>query len=162
MNQITGWAPVTYGDVSVEVTVRLLRIGSAGGYSGLGLLLRATGSDQTAPTHFVEFTVDELGHWFLARSDGDSGSANQAYHVIAGDFSTAIHTQDGAANQLLALLRGNRASCYVNGHFMGAYDLGPGPANGHAGVILDDASAQAAYAEFTVYQAPPPGPLGLG
>ncbi|HEX8035703.1 MAG TPA: hypothetical protein VF510_17730, partial [Ktedonobacterales bacterium] len=110
------WTTFEHGDAAVEVTTR--QIGTTDS-DGVGLALRANenGSDM------VVFYVDSAGYWQLLNYHfvDSNPSHNHNWSFLDGGHSKAIHTGNGAVNQLLVLMRRDQYVCYINGHMVEVY-----------------------------------------
>jgi hypothetical protein len=128
----------TYGDVAVEVTAA--QRGTAEN-DGVGILARVTESQDDR----IAFVVMPSGDWWIARFHYTTGNPEDDWTFLYDGYSSAIHTGDGAQNQLLMILRGAVYYCFVNGRYLGSFhDYGPTLNAGHYGVFTD----------FAVYPAP--------
>lgn len=127
--------PGIYGDVAVEVTVRLLGHQSPDDlYDSFGLLLHNDGFERNG----VSFDISPDGMW----------SIDPVPNVFAA--SSAIRTAPGAINRLAVILRGHQDLLYVNNQFVGIYQ-DSGPTNGPLGFFAETDTASAAFTDFTVY-----------
>lgn len=142
---LSAWPTPTFGDVAIEVSVSQQPANYT--FTGAGLLLRA----DDATRRIVVFTITPDGSWRLStgRYDDDSSSSSIAH----GD-SDAIHKGSDATNRLSAMLRGASCTLFVNGQFLGTYDIGD-PSTGHVGIYASGDVQQAAFTNFAVYPAPP-------
>lgn len=128
-------APGTYGNVAVEVTVRLLGQQSPDDhYDSFGLLLHNDGFELSG----VSFDISPDGIW----------SIGPLSNVFAA--SSAIHTAPGAPNRLTVILRGQQDILYINNQFVGLYEAS-GPTTGPLGFEAETDTASAAFTDFTIY-----------
>ncbi len=148
-----------YGDMAVEVTVRLS--GQATDHSGAGLIAHSAsaGADE------VVFYVNPFnGSWSLAHYVYNAAHPDTSWHDLASGRSTAIHRGVGAGNTLLALARGDMIVLYINGRFVGSYSAQdrlsdnyfenlnlPLVHTGSVGVYDNDGANVARFNDFTVY-----------
>jgi hypothetical protein len=128
-------APGIYGDVAVEVTVRLLGKQSPDDqYDTFGLLLHSDGSVLDG----ISFNIDPGGNW----------SIGPLLNTFA--YTKAINTAPGAANRLAVIMRGQQHILYVNNQFVGLYQ-GTGPASGPLGFEAETDTASAVFTDFIIY-----------
>lgn len=147
---LAAWPAPTFGDVVVEVAVAQEQTSYT--FTGAGLALCADG----ATRRMVVFTVTPDGSWRLSSVRYDDGYDDDS--SIAHGDSDAIHKGDGATNRLYAMLRGSWCTLFINGQFVGSYDLGVSRP-GHAGVYSGGDVRSAMFTNFAVYPAPPQSPL---
>lgn len=165
-SNVTALAPGAYENIAVEVTVRQngLVPRTTGPddrpyepVDGAGLAFWANGNEE------MVFTVSPTdGSWELGEtSDYGTGSVS----VFSNDYgvSSAVHTGDGASNDLLVLVRGQVILMYVNGSLVGTYTRlfrDPNHVSGdQVGLFLVDGATTGQYTNFAVYQVKPPSSL---
>lgn len=141
---IGSWAPGSYGDAAVEVTAR--QTGSADN-DGVGLVVRA----DDASASMLVFAVNNTGNWMFYEYHTVDGAAR--WSPIDDGQTTFASTGDGAANQLLLLMRGSSYLYYINDHLVGSFtdDFISTPHAGHAGVFVLNSATQGAFTGFSVY-----------
>ncbi len=144
------WPAPTFGDAVVEVTVAQEQISYT--LTGAGLVLRA----DDATRRMVVFTITPDGSWRLSSVRYDAGY-NDSSSIAQGD-SDAIHRGNDATNRLSAMLRGSWCTLFINGQFVGSYDLGVSRP-GYAGVYSGGDVQRAAFTDFADYPVSPPSPL---
>lgn len=135
--------PFVYKDVVVEVTVR-----QHGGpdYVGAGLVLHTDANGLGG----VEFTISASGMWEVSHYGVPVESASQItqFSFQGSDF---VNKRDGAPNRVTIIMHGSRYLCYVNGHFLGAYQ-DPFATPGHVGVHNDSVGGLiAVFNDFATY-----------
>jgi len=137
-----------YGDVAVEVTAE--QRGTAEN-DGVGILARVTESQDDR----IAFVVMPSGDWWIARYHYTKDNAPEDWTNLDYGYSSAIHTGDGAQNQLLVILRGPAYYCFVNGRYLGSFrDYGPPLSAGHYGVYMNTSVVESIFTDFAVYPAP--------
>lgn len=136
-------APGSYGDDTVEVTVRLLGKESSYGQSSdrLALLLH---SDSTEAG--IMFQISPNGDWSIGRPDDEYKDKAQTYL----HHTSAIHTAPGAYNRLTVIMRANQYICFVNNQFVGIYQDSGSPV-GPIGLDVETDTASVAFTDFTIY-----------
>lgn len=168
-DQTAQWtiSPV-YGDVAVEVTVKLAK--PAATDSGAGLILR---SDYPKSDFVVFFVSPDNGSWSLDHYHYVDISVNpdKSWHSLDDGYSSFIHRGDGAANTLLALTRGDVILLYINGHFIASYSAqnryndnyyyGNPPLlhDGYVGVYDNQGATVVRFNDFSVYPVKSPPSL---
>lgn len=135
MNTPTLTTPGIYGDVAVEVTVRLLgQEAPDESYDTFGLLLHNDGFELNG----VSFGISPDGIWSIDPTSDVYASSN------------AIHTALGTSNRLTVILRGHQDILYINNQFVGIYQAS-GPTTGPLGFFAETYTASAAFTDFTIY-----------
>jgi hypothetical protein len=141
-------------DVAVEATVaqrgRPASTSSSAGYDGVGLILRraADGRD------FVVFFIHEEDFWSLARYHYVFGASDADWTGLGYGFSHSIIEGDGVGNRLLVMARGATYYCWVNEHYLGAYqDHGVTLHGEREGFYMNVSSVEGIFSDFKVYPA---------
>lgn len=124
-------APPVYGDMAVEVTVRL-----TGGAQTLGNIWVGLALHMDAQGNGLLFQVNPGGDWSIGTFDDSEFHHSGAIQVIK--------------NRLTVIMRGDEYICYANDQFMGIYHSTQFPA-GFAGVFLGSPLTTAAFTDFTIY-----------
>lgn len=143
------YAPGTYGDVVVEVTLRM----ASGGvpYESAGLALHALSGNTGDNLHFG---INGDGSWgvldFATCPFSATGSADSTCSYDSGDQAPAIHHAAWAPNKLTAILRGNQVICFINDVFVGSA-VDPGPQSGRLGFGVEGLGVPVAFSDFTIY-----------
>jgi hypothetical protein len=133
--------PQTYGDITLAVTERL---DSSDEYAQAGLVLRA----HLATDTFLTWGITPAGEWWLEDGPPDNP------HDIEIVSSSAIHTAYGASNRLVAIMRGNAYTFFINGHWVGSY-LIASLTSGRVGIFLGLLAESGSFNDFAVYRTPP-------
>jgi hypothetical protein len=133
--------PHTFGDVAVEVTVRLSGTADALKYDSVGLAFQAN-----SPYDAMIFEVGPDGFWSIGPVTGVSSDLHN---------TGAFNATPGAPNHLAIIIRGNQYICFANGQLVGIYQNKQGYA-GHVGVYHlgaynESDQSVAAFNDFTVY-----------
>jgi hypothetical protein len=130
-------APGLYGDVAVEVTVRLYANDTNDLFNSFGLLLH--GDD---PLLGIVFEITADGYWSI-------GPIQRGLQQ-----TSAIHQGIGATNRLAVIMRGQQYLCYINGQFVGISQTKPS-STGSVGLYAESDQSQPApviaFTDFTIY-----------
>lgn len=143
------YAPGTYHDAVVEVTLRM----ASGGvpYGSAALALHALSGDAGGNLHFGingdgSWGVLDLGHC----PPGASGSNDSTCGYDSTDQASVIHHAAWAPNTLTAILRGNQVICFINGVYVGS-TVALGPQSGRLGLGVEGLGVPVAFSDFTIY-----------
>jgi hypothetical protein len=124
-------APPVYGDMAVEVTVRL-----TGGAQTLGNIWVGMVLHMDAQGNGLLFQVNPGGDWSIGTVDDSEFHHSGAVQV--------------SKNRLTVIMRGDEYICFANDHFIGIYHSTQFPA-GYAGLFLGSPLTTAAFTDFTIY-----------
>jgi hypothetical protein len=145
------YAPGTYSDIAVEVTVRER---PTNWNTTMGSLNTAGAAVHDTDGSTVRCGAGPIGTWFLMRYS-TSLSYDAQWSVLAfGQVNHDVHWGLGVANTFLLVARGKHYWCFANGHLLGFATDSVALQPGHVGVYLDDNTIVAAFNDFRVYAVP--------
>ncbi len=138
-----------------EVTAMQSGTPQKDGGDGVGIIFDSSSSKD----EFMLFDVTYTGRWQIYHYKYVDGNASDDWSYLDGGHSEAIHTGQGATNQLLLVVRGHYFLVYINGQFIetynARYEASTLPTSGFAGVYLDDAALVGTFNNFSVYPVKP-------
>lgn len=143
------YAPGTYHDAVVEVTVHMAPNGVPYGSAALALHASEGGAGSN-----LHFGINGDGSWGVLDDANcpptPTGPDDSTCSYDSTDQASAIHHAAWAPNTLTAILRGNQVICFINGVFVGsAQDLGP--QSGRLGFGVEGLGVPVVFSDFTIY-----------
>jgi hypothetical protein len=101
---------------------------------------------------FVVFFIHEDGFGSLARYHYVNGESECDWTGLGSGFSRSITEGDGVQNRLLVMARGATYYCWVNDHYLGAYqDRGVTLHGERAGFYRNISAVEGILSDFKVY-----------
>ncbi len=153
-NQVYGvWTPLkTPGDSAVEMTIRLTSSQSNAGDAGGGMLLNVSPNGSRA----LAFIINQYGGVTLDTCHNLNSPQGACDHLLFDSFSQSPYPDDGAANTLLAIHRGQMYFFYLNNAPVFVYrdTIGEAGASGYVGAYLDQGGGNATITYVAIYPTP--------
>ncbi len=143
------YAPGTYREAMVEVTMRMAPGGVP--FASAGLALHAVEGDAGAN---LQFGIAGDGGWavnhFANCSQSTSGLAYPTCGYYADGPASVIHRAAWAPNKLSVILRGSQVICFINGVYVGSL-VDPHPHAGRLGFGVEGLGVAVEFSDFTIY-----------